>query len=64
MCASTWVTPTCAEGIENEYRLLKPRIRSTHVHDNNGEDDSHLFPGQKEGPWIGPVPWTCCARRR
>ena len=30
--------------VENEYRLLKPRIRSTHVHDNNGTDDSHLFP--------------------
>jgi sugar phosphate isomerase/epimerase len=31
-------------GIENEYRMLKPRIRSTHIHDNNGKDDLHLFP--------------------
>src|SRR4029077_7032340 len=24
------------EGVENAYNLLKSRIRSTHVHDNNG----------------------------
>jgi sugar phosphate isomerase/epimerase len=40
--------------IENEYRLLKPRIRSTHVHDNNGSDDSHLFPNSGSG---GTVDW-------
>ena len=38
--------------IENEYRLMKPRIRSTHVHDNNGTDDSHLFPNR------GTIDWT------
>ncbi|SRR5712691_3382387 len=32
------------EGVETAYRLLKTRIRSTHVHDNNGGEDSHLFP--------------------
>ncbi|MEP7354975.1 MAG: TIM barrel protein [Acidobacteriota bacterium] len=32
------------EGIANAYRMLKPRIRSTHIHDNNGKDDLHLFP--------------------
>jgi sugar phosphate isomerase/epimerase len=32
------------EGVETAFRLLKSRIRSTHVHDNNGKDDSHLFP--------------------
>lgn len=32
------------EGIEAAYRLLKSRIRSTHVHDNNGKEDLHLFP--------------------
>ena len=37
--------------IENEYRLLKPRIRSTHVHDNNGTEDSHLFPGKGSIDW-------------
>jgi sugar phosphate isomerase/epimerase len=35
--------------VENEYRLLKPRIRSTHVHDNNGEKDLHLFPSAAGG---------------
>jgi sugar phosphate isomerase/epimerase len=37
--------------IESEYRLLKPRIRSTHVHDNNGTDDSHLFPNRGTIDW-------------
>jgi len=37
--------------VENEYRLLKPRIRSTHVHDNNGADDAHLFPGKGTVDW-------------
>ncbi len=32
------------EGVETAYRLLKSRIRSTHIHDNNGIDDSHRFP--------------------
>ncbi len=40
--------------IENEFRLLKSRIRSTHVHDNNGSDDSHLFPDSKSG---GTIDW-------
>jgi sugar phosphate isomerase/epimerase len=39
--------------IENEYRVLQPRIRSTHVHDNNGKDDSHLFPNSG-----GTIDWT------
>jgi sugar phosphate isomerase/epimerase len=32
------------EGVETAYRLLKPRIRSTNIHDNNGKEDLHLFP--------------------
>jgi sugar phosphate isomerase/epimerase len=32
------------EGVETAHRLLKNRIRSTHLHDNNGKEDSHLFP--------------------
>jgi sugar phosphate isomerase/epimerase len=40
--------------VENEYRVLKSRIRSTHVHDNNGTDDSHLFPNGGSG---GTVDW-------
>jgi len=30
--------------VEREFELMKRRIVSTHVHDNNGEDDVHLFP--------------------
>jgi sugar phosphate isomerase/epimerase len=37
--------------VDNEYRALKPRIRSTHVHDNNGTDDAHLFPGKGTVDW-------------
>ena len=37
------------EGVETAYRMLKNRIRSTHVHDNNGAADLHLFPGAAGG---------------
>ena len=37
------------EGVEAAYRLLKSRIRSTHVHDNDGKGDLHLFPGAAGG---------------
>ncbi len=43
------------EGIETAYRHLKPRIRSTHLHDNNGKEDLHLFPLDGEG---GTIDWT------
>ncbi len=47
------------EGIETAYRLLKSRIRSTHVHDNNGKEDLHLFPmlagGQGTIDWLGTM---------
>jgi sugar phosphate isomerase/epimerase len=42
------------EGVEAAYRLLKNRIRSTHLHDNNGEEDSHLFPFHSAG---GTIDW-------
>jgi sugar phosphate isomerase/epimerase len=32
------------EGIPAAFEIMKDRIRSTHVHDNDGESDSHLFP--------------------
>jgi sugar phosphate isomerase/epimerase len=31
-------------GIEREFDIMKERIRSTHVHDNDGKSDTHLFP--------------------
>ena len=41
-------------GVEHEFELMKDRIRSTHVHDNNGKEDSHLFPLASEG---GTIDW-------
>ena len=43
------------EGVDTAFRLLRSRIRSTHLHDNNGKDDSHLFPMVAEG---GVIDWT------
>ncbi|HLH41819.1 MAG TPA: sugar phosphate isomerase/epimerase family protein, partial [Bryobacteraceae bacterium] len=47
------------EGVETAYRMLAPRIRSTHVHDNNGKEDLHLFPFRDEG---GTVDWSRAMR--
>jgi sugar phosphate isomerase/epimerase len=41
-------------GVGNEFSLMKSRIRSTHVHDNNGKDDVHLFPMVSQG---GTIDW-------
>ncbi|MBI4873185.1 MAG: sugar phosphate isomerase/epimerase [Acidobacteria bacterium] len=32
------------EGIEAAFGRMKPRVRSTHIHDNDGGADRHLFP--------------------
>jgi sugar phosphate isomerase/epimerase len=37
------------EGVEAAYQLMKERIRSTHIHDNDGVKDIHLFPFQDGG---------------
>ncbi len=42
------------EGVESAFDLMKDRIRSTHVHDNNGQDDKHLWPFIGDG---GTVDW-------
>jgi sugar phosphate isomerase/epimerase len=42
------------EGVETAFNLLKERIRSTHVHDNDGKSDTHLFPLLSEG---GTIDW-------
>ena len=31
--------------------LMAARVRSTHIHDNNGQDDSHLWPGEGTIDW-------------
>ena len=40
-------------GDEREFEIMAPRIRSLHLHDNNGVDDMHLYP-QKPG---GTIDW-------
>jgi sugar phosphate isomerase/epimerase len=40
-------------GIEHEFEIMKPRIRSLHVHDNDGKEDQHLFP-MRDG---GTIEW-------
>jgi sugar phosphate isomerase/epimerase len=39
------------EGIPVLLAALKDRIRSAHIHDNKGDKDSHLWPGQGNIDW-------------
>ena len=41
-------------GVAHEFEIMKPRIRSLHVHDNDGKDDQHLFPMAPGGS----IDWT------
>jgi sugar phosphate isomerase/epimerase len=43
-----------AGSVADTYRIMKSRIRSTHIHDNNGKEDQHLFPLISAG---GTVDW-------
>ena len=43
-------------GIETEFEAMKDRIRSTHLHDNDGYADRHLFPGE------GVIDWDKAAK--
>ena len=42
------------DGVEHEFEAMRTRIRSLHLHDNNGKDDSHLFPLVE----AGTIDWT------
>lgn len=42
------------EGVESAFSLMRERIRSTHLHDNDGENDQHLVPMVSPG---GTVDW-------
>ncbi|HEY7210515.1 MAG TPA: sugar phosphate isomerase/epimerase family protein [Bryobacteraceae bacterium] len=42
--------------IATEFEAMKSRIRSTHLHDNDGHEDLHLFPGK------GNIDWTNAMR--
>lgn len=43
------------EGVAAAYSIMGDRIRSTHVHDNGGTSDDHLFPFIHSG---GSIDWT------
>jgi sugar phosphate isomerase/epimerase len=43
------------EGVAAAFGILKDRIRSTHLHDNSGTEDSHFWPFQSQG---GNIDWT------
>ena len=40
-----------SEGVEDQFEQMKPRIRSTHLHDNDGKEDQHLFLGKGTIDW-------------
>jgi sugar phosphate isomerase/epimerase len=42
------------EGVEAAFEVMKDKIRSTHIHDNDGKNDQHLFPLASEG---GTIDW-------
>jgi sugar phosphate isomerase/epimerase len=42
------------EGVAAAFDIMKERIRSTHLHDNDGKADIHLFPFLSEG---GTIDW-------
>lgn len=41
-------------GVEHEFEIMKDRIRSLHIHDNDGKEDKHLFPFLAKG---GTIDW-------
>ena len=43
-----------SEGVETAFQILRDRIRSTHIHDNDGRADVHLFPFLAKG---GTIDW-------
>jgi len=43
-------------GVESEFEKMNERIRSTHVHDNDGSEDAHLFPPAGEIDWERTMP--------
>jgi sugar phosphate isomerase/epimerase len=43
------------EGVASAFSIMKDGIRSTHLHDNNGKEDSHLWPFQSQG---GTIDWS------
>lgn len=42
-------------GVEREFEALRELVVSTHLHDNRGDQDAHLFPGQGTIDWQATV---------
>ena len=42
------------EGVEQAWSVMKHNVRSTHIHDNDGQADKHLFPFFAQG---GTIDW-------
>lgn len=42
-------------GVEAAFEPLRHLVRSTHVHDNHGQEDDHLFPLQGSIEWDGAM---------
>jgi sugar phosphate isomerase/epimerase len=40
-----------SKGVEHAFEIMKDHIRSTHIHDNNGDRDAHLWPGEGTIDW-------------
>jgi len=40
------------EGVSTAFSIMKSRIRSTHLHDNDGKEDGHLIPFFSEGATV------------
>lgn len=45
------------EGVDAAYGAMKQRIRSTHIHDNDGKADQHLFPFSN-----GTIDWAAAMK--
>jgi sugar phosphate isomerase/epimerase len=50
VCFDTGHAHLCG-GVEAHFELLRDLVVSTHVHDNHGQDDDHLFPFQGSIDW-------------
>jgi len=51
------------EGVGPTFDLMKERIRSTHIHDNDGKTDQHLFPFAEGGTVNWPETMTLLRSR-
>jgi sugar phosphate isomerase/epimerase len=48
------------EGVDAAFDAMAPRIKSTHIHDNDGQADKHLFPFVSDG---GTIDWASLMTR-